>query len=67
MEESLELGAEIIGLEEAVAKLSTEVDAELALLGNRTGLVPGKIKEVLVSALLAKISDLKLHAIMSGL
>ena len=67
MEESLELGAEIIGLEEAVAKLSTEVDAELVLLGDRTGLVPGKIKEVLVSALLAKISDLKLHAIMSGL
>jgi len=67
MEESLELGAEIIGLEEVVAKLSTEVDAELVLLGDRTGLVPGKIKEVLVSALLAKISDLKLHAIMSGL
>ena len=66
LKEQLEIGADIIAMERGLNKLAYEADAELEVLGNRTGLNPKMIKAIVAKALSDALAEAKLHLLLEG-
>ncbi len=66
LKEQLEIGADITAMERGLNKLAYEADAELEVLGNRTGLNPKLIKVIVAKALSDELAAAKLHLLLEG-